>query len=226
MYHRRPPERRLGPSWSINAILDKLAKPPYELIHNAPLDLLTYKALFLVSTASTRRQASLHALSLQAGLMRFDPSGVHLLPDPRLLAKNQSLSFMLGEIWLPKLSLPEDRLRCPARALKWYIERTKAIHTSDQLFLLPRRPFTLASKETLSQWIVSLIRPHVSASDRVRAHDVCGYAACTAWFRNIPLEDILTAAWKTPSCFVSCYLTNTPTADEAFARLVLQPLTA
>ena len=226
MFNQRPPVRRLAPSWSLNDVLHVLAQPPFEPIHNAPLELLTHKTLFLIAAASARRRSCLHALTLRQGFIRFDPTGVRLLPDPQFLAKNQTPSFTPSDIFLPSLgeasSIREDRRWCPVRALKWYIEKTKPIRTSDQLFVLPRRPYSPASKDTLSRWVADLISPHVSPGERIRAHDVRGQAASRAWFRGVPLEDVMRAAsWKTPSSFVACYLTGTPATEGNFARAAL-----
>ena len=227
MFNKRPPTRRLAPSWSINDVLAMLAAPPYEPLSNTPLELLTYKTLFLIAAASARRRGCLHALTTKREFLRFDPSGVRLLPDPEFLAKNQSASFTPKEIYLPSMqmgsSIAEDKFYCPVRALKWYLERTKQIRSSEKLFILPRRPFTPASKSTLSRWIVNLIKPFTEEGERVRAHDLRGHATSKAWFGHIHLEDIMSAAaWKTPSTFVSHYLTDILTAEGAFARSVLR----
>ena len=192
-----------------------------------PLELLTHKTLFLVAAASARRRSCLHALTVKQDFLRLEPGGVRMLPDPQFLAKNQSASFTPGEIFLPTMSsgssITEDKLYCPVRALKWYIERTKTIRTSEGLFILPRRPFTHAAKATLSRWIVDLIKPFSKESETVRAHDVRGHATSKAWFGRISMEEIMkAAAWKTPSSFVSDYLTDTVSAEGAFARAVLR----
>ncbi|PIK33469.1 hypothetical protein BSL78_27421 [Apostichopus japonicus] len=228
MFHRRPPRRRLAPSWALHEVLTTLAGSPYEPLHNAPLDKLTHKTLFLIAAASARRRSCLHALTLQRGFTRFEPGGVRLLPDPHFLPKNQSVTFTPNEIFLPSLSqassIAEDKRWCPVRALKWYIERTKQLRTSDRLFILPRSPYTPASKDTISRWMADLIRAHTQPGEPVRAHDVRGHATSRAWFRGVPLEDIMkAAAWKTPSSFVACYLTNTPATEGDFARAALGP---
>ena len=227
LFNRRPPIRKLPPSWSINDVLTKLAAPPYEPLHNVPLELLTHKTLFLVAAASARRRGCLQALTTKQGFLRFDPGGARLLPDPEFLAKNQTTSFTPQEIFLPSLSegssITEDKKCCPVRALKWYIERTKPIRKSERLFLLPRSPFTPASKMTISRWIVNIIRPHIQAGESLRAHDLRGHTTSKAWFNNVPLEEIMkAAAWKTPSSFVSHYLTDTVSAEGTFARTVLR----
>ena len=227
MFNRRPPVRRLPPSWSINDVLRKLQDPPFEPLCSATLEHLTSKTLFLIAAASARRRSELHALSTKEGFIRFDPAGVRLLPDPQFLSKNQSASFTPREIYLPALkemsSVPEDKLWCPVRALRWYLEKTRAVRTSDRLFILPRSPYSAASKDTLSKWLVKVITPHTTPGEGVRAHDIRGHATSKAWFARVPLDDIMrAAAWKTPSTFVSSYLTNTVSAEAAFASSVLR----
>lgn len=226
MFNKRPMLKRLAPSWSINDVLSSLGKSPFEPIHNSPLELLTYKTLFLVAAASARRRSELHALTIKKGFFRFSADGVHLLPDPSFMTKNQTVSFTPEEIFLPSIattsSIREDRWVCPVRALKWYVEKTKSIRTSERLFIIPRAPFTPASKDTLSKWIVKLILPHVNREDSVRAHDIRAHASSRAWFAGVPLEEILrAAAWKTPSSFVASYLTDIVSSQGAFARAAL-----
>ena len=226
MFHTRPPQRRLPPTWSINAVLESLSRSPFEPLAGASLEDLTKKTLFLLAAASARRRSCLHALTVKEGFIRFEPGGVRLLPDPAFLAKNQSVNFTPDEIFLPAMeqisSIPEDYLVCPVRALRAYIKRTKPLRAGDRLFILPKVPHPAASKDTLSRWIRSLILPHVQTSEPVRAHDVRAHATSKAWFAGVPLEEVIrAAAWKTPSSFVSHYLTNTVSAEGSFARTVL-----
>ena len=226
IFHRTPSSKRLAPSWSINDVLATLAEAPYEPLGDAPLELLTHKTLFLVAVASARRRGCLHALSVRPGFMRFEPAGVRLIPNPEFLAKNQTESFTPEEIFLPTIdsvsTIREDKRWCPVRALKWYVDKTKHLRTSDRLFILPGRPFTPAAKDTISRWIVDLIRPHSLPGESVRAHDVRSHATSRARFRGIPLGDIIrAAAWKTPSTFASVYLTDTLSAEGNFSRAAL-----
>ena len=226
MFNQRPPRQRLAPSWSINDVLSALSREPYEPIHNAPLDALTKKTVFLVAAASARRRSELHALSIEPGFIRFSPNGVHLLPNPNFLAKNQTVSFSPTPMFLPTISsissIREDRFVCPVRALKWYLEKTKTLRTSNAMFVLPRSPYTPASRDTISRWLVELISLFASPDESPRAHDVRAHASSTAWFRGVPLDDVMKAAsWKSPSTFISCYLTNVVSPDSNFARSVL-----
>ena len=220
----RPVVRCLVPSWSINQVLRGLAEPPFEPLGVSSLANLTHKTLFLVATASARRRSCLQALSIKPGYLRWEPNGVRLVPDPEFLPKNQTLDFVPGDIFIPRIeslsSVAEDRKWCPVRALKWYVKRTESCRQSSRLFVLPRAPFTAASRDTISRWLVDIIAPH--ATGAVRAHQVRGQAASKALFAGVPVQDILkAAAWKTPSTFVACYLTDTLGTEAAFGRAVL-----
>ncbi|PIK42863.1 hypothetical protein BSL78_20279 [Apostichopus japonicus] len=228
MANKRPRVRRLAPSWGLSATLHALTRAPYEPMARASLAVLTKKTLFLIALASARRRSCLHALSTKRNHIRFENQGVRMVPDPSFIAKNQVLNFLPGDIFIPEIktasSIPEDRLWCPVRALKWYLHRTEALRgTSTSLFILPRAPYSAASKDTLSRWLVETIRPFATGPDRPRAHDIRGVAASTALFAGIPVEDILkAAAWKTPTTFVACYLSDTLQAESAFGRSVLR----
>ena len=225
MSNSRPVVRRLAPAWGLSEVLRALARPPFEPIHKSELPALTKKVLFLVAAASARRRSCLQALTVKPNHIRFENHGVRLVPDPEFLAKNQTLDFLPGDIFLPEMktcsSVWEDRLWCPVRAIKWYLKRTEALRQSARLFILPRPPYTPASKDTISRWIVEVITPHVSGG-RGRAHDVRGLASSTALFSGVPIEDIIKAgAWKTPTTFVQCYLTDTLAQEAAFGRAVM-----
>ncbi|PIK39027.1 hypothetical protein BSL78_24141 [Apostichopus japonicus] len=194
---------------------------------NASLAALTKKTLFLIAVASARRRSCLHALTTKPNHIRFEGHGVRMVPDPAFIAKNQALTFLPGDIFIPEIktlsSVAEDKRWCPVRALKWYLSRTEKLRQTTSLFILPRPPYTSASKDTLSRWLVETIRPFTTGAARPRAHDIRGISASTALFAGIPIEDILkAAAWKTPTTFVACYLTDTLHAEAAFGSAVMR----
>ena len=142
---------------------------------NSSLADLTRETLFLVAAASARRRSCLQALSVRPGYLRWEPNGVRLIPDPEFLPKNQTLDFIPGDIFIPKIesmsSISEDRKWCPVRALKWYVKRTEVCRQSSRLFVLPRAPFSAASKDTISRWLVDIIAPQ--ATGRVKGIQEC-----------------------------------------------------
>lgn len=132
--------RKLAPPWSINDVLQSLTKPPYEPLHRGPLDALIRKTVFLLAATSARRRSEVHALSVKKGFIRFGPSGVHLLPDPDFLSKNQSTTFTPNPIFLPYMSegssVREDRLVCSCQGFEMVLRQNQ----TSQVFRCPLCP--------------------------------------------------------------------------------------
>ena len=176
---KRPANRSLTPAWSLPLVLDALSKPPFEPLAKASLHHLSVKTAFLIAIASGQRRSSIHALSTAPGHIRWERHGVRLIPHPSFIAKNQSESSGSVEVFLRPMSefssVKEDRSWCPVRALKWYLDKTKAFRKSDQLFLISRQPFSPASRETISRGIVEAIQAAGSeallSENPPRAHD-------------------------------------------------------
>ena len=120
-------------------VLRVLMGAPFEPMAKASLRNLTLKTAFLVAIASGQRVSTLRALCLDQGHIRWETSGVRLIPRPGFIAKNQTESSNPVEIFLPMLSthssVVEDKTWCPVRALKWYVEKTKLFRSSSSLFV-------------------------------------------------------------------------------------------
>ena len=114
---KRPPSRSLVPSWSLPAVLRVLAEAPFEPLQKVSLFFLTVKTVFLLAIASGQRCSSIHALSVEPGHLRWENSGVRLIPSASFLAKNQTESTGQVEIFLPVItshtSVSEDKVWCP-----------------------------------------------------------------------------------------------------------------
>ena len=227
---KRPPIRKLLPSWSLPKVLEALAKHPFEPMAKASLMDLTVKTSFLMALASGQRRSTLHALSTAPGHIRWEKDGVRLIPRPGFIAKNQTANCKAIEIFLKPISalssIGEDKVWCPVRALKWYLDRTKTHRRHDQLFLTCKEPFSPASMDTISRWIVRAIRAAGNSAlmpeATPRAHDTRGVSASWALFAGVGQEEILRAAfWNTPNTFISCYLTDVPASEMAFSQAAL-----
>ena len=227
---KRPPTRKLLLAWSLPGVLEALGKAPFEPLAEASLRDVTIKTVFLTAIASGQRRSALHALSAAPGHIRWERGGVRLIPKPSYVAKNQTASSKPVEIFIQPLSahssVTEDKIWCPVRALKYYWSRTKDRRSSDQLFIITRDPFTPASKEVISKWIVAAIRaagPSVlSPGVTPRAHDTRSISASWALFSGVSVEEIQQAAyWRTPNSFISFYLRDVPAAELNFSRAAL-----
>ena len=220
----RPPTRTLVPSWSLPTILRALAKPPFESLAQASFHLLSIKTVFLIAVASGHHHSSLHALSVDPGHIRWEPSSVRLIPKAGFLAKNQTASSGVVEIFLPSLSshssVAEDKDWCPVRALKWYLNRSLPLRTSSDLFISTIAPHRHVSLATISRWIVEAIKsvgPDALVSVKPRAHDTRGLSTSWALFNGASIDQITKAAyWSNPNSFISCYLRDVVSLEASF----------
>ena len=221
----RPPERTLVPPWSLHAVLRALAKPPFEPLAQASFHHLTVKTVFLIAVASGQRRSTLHALTLEPGHIRWESAGVRLIPRAGFLAKNQTASSQKDlQIFLPSLSahssVMQDKLWCPVRALKWYVDRSSSLRTSPDLFISTVAPHSRVSPKTISRWIVKAISsagPSALVSATPRAHDTRGLSTSWALFNGDSVDQITQAAyWSNPNSFITCYLRDVVCLEAAF----------
>jgi len=215
MFNRRPPVRRLLPPWSLESVFALIKAPPFEPLGEASLKFVTLKTIFLLALCSGRRRGALAALSADPSCLRFENHGVRLLTRPSFLAKNQRVNFLPDPIFIADISrfssVREDRFWCPVRALRFYLKKTESFRqVGSSLFLSLNAPHSGVSPDTISRWLVQVISfdgKALSGPGTPRAHDVRALAASWAFFKGIPVSDILKAAvWKTENTFISYYL--------------------
>ena len=210
------------PPWDLYLVLKSLRCAPYEPLRYCPLDLLSYKTVFLVSLASGRRCSEVHALQYEGWAVEPDKS-ISLKFLPEFVAKNQPLGLPSPPICIKALTPllcpdDEDRTLCPVRALKIYIERTKFLRSP-----LKRRLFVSIredkksdiSRASVSRWIKNVIKSaydKAEAEDKsslknTRAHEIRAWASSIAWANNTSLQDIMQAAyWFGRATFFQFYL--------------------
>ena len=134
------------------------------------------------------------------------------------------------EIFLPAISsfssVEEDKVWCPVRALKWYVNRTKSRRSSSSLFVATIAPHKGVATSTLAGWLVDCIKlagADAILTDRVRAHDTRAISSSWALLNGASLKEIQRAAfWSNPNSFIGCYLKDVLVGEASFASAVLR----
>ncbi len=132
-----------------------------------------------------------------------------------------SLSHTLGA---------QDRNRnlCPHRALKWYLEKSKDLRSSQcRLFISFTKPVKEIAAPTLSHWIVKAVTIAMELNGELpsnrntpRAHEVRAIATSLAILRSVSMENILRAGfWRNESTFSRFYLRDMSRDIQGRARL-------
>ena len=142
-----------------------MAQAPYEPLDQAHFAQLTHKTAFLTLLATGCRRSELHAADRSRIQIGPNWDWVTLLPTPNFRAKFQARApdADRDRHWRVR-SLPEDcphrdKLNCPVRALKLYIQasdnrRRKNHHLFIPVTLATSDPF---SANTITSWIKKVL---------------------------------------------------------------------
>ncbi|XP_048059471.1 uncharacterized protein LOC125276089 [Megalobrama amblycephala] len=213
----------LIPPWDLSVVLNALSQPPFEPIDSIELKLLSLKAALLLALSTAKRVSELHALSVHNSCMQFatDYSRVTLKTNPAFVPKVSESALACKQVDLlafhpQPFSSPEDeRLHClcPVRALRHYVDRTKALRNSNQLFVswADSHKGKPISRQRLSHWVVEAIIVSYNSMglcppEGLKAHSTRGMATSWALFKGVSVQDICAAAsWASTHTFVRFY---------------------
>ncbi|KAJ7335336.1 hypothetical protein JRQ81_013277 [Phrynocephalus forsythii] len=232
-----PDRAPIPPQWSLNVVLKRLTRPPFEPLASVPLHMLSVKLAFLLAITSARRASELAALRSDPPFLQFHLEKVTLYPDVSFLLKVVS-HFHLSQplvlpTYFPSPSTDVERMLHTLdvrRALLFYTSRTAPIRRSPRLFIHVMGPAegTPVTSQTISRWIVETIHLAYRLSGTPlpvtpKGHSTRAIASSSAFLKGVPLLDICRAAtWSTPSTFAQHYkLDIRARAETAFGRAVL-----
>lgn len=134
-YRARPAVRPRPVDWNLGFVLQVLKGSPFEPLRQALPKWLTFKTLFLVAFASTRRRGELHALIVNhlAHTEHWQSCTVH--SDPTFVSKTHIPTRATGlpPLVIPALPVTDDPSAdddgaslCPVRAIRIYTDRALA----------------------------------------------------------------------------------------------------
>ena len=231
IFNSKATTRQLKPVWDLPKVLGHLSQAPFEPMARASLRNLSVKTAFLIQLASGRRGGWIHACRMDPAYLRKESGGFTFLSS-LILDKNQSAHFTPEPVFIAALSdhSPDDKLHCPIRALKWYLDKTKTIRGQEKaLFISSKEPHSKAAKLTIAGWVKEAIAGtyrDLPLEERlamnIRAHDTRGVAASWARAAGVSIPEIMNAAaWSTPVTFAKFYLKDLPNQKGKFGNAVL-----
>ena len=158
---QRPVDRSLAPKWDLAFVLSHMCKASFEPLVKASLFHLSVKTVFLVTLATARRVSEVLAFAIDSDHLRFSnlDSSLILRTQVGFLAKNQLPSRAPDSITIPKLSNfcrksdNFNRMLCPVRAVKIYLNKTKSLRKHRTILFIPTQGDQDLAKSTLSRWV-------------------------------------------------------------------------
>ena len=201
IFNKRPPIQKLVNSWSVDKVL-KLIK---SWGSNEKLDLkyLSFKTAMLVALASARRCSSLVLFSVKQGFFSIGESVVKFQPVG--LEKQSRESHIAPPLELHSF---EDSLLDPVASVREYVNRTKNLRSSEQLFVVTSEPYKAASKVTIAAWLSKVIE---MSGQEGTAGSVRSVASSMAMAQGASLEAVLNAGdWARQQTFKRFYYKPVP----------------
>ena len=214
VFNSRPPQKKLVPEWDLKIVLDFLAGNVFEPLSKVHLKYLTWKTVFLIAVTTFRRCGDIQALRVDDGFMSVVPEGVIFIREG--LAK-QDRPGHVGT----KILVPSFRKNCkldPKRVLQIYMNRTSKLRKVNNLFISYQKPHGSVSKQTISSWIVNVVKQAYDNSDlKINAHSTRAIGPSWALFKGASLASILEAAdWSKDSVFKRFYYRQLDTHNWEF----------
>ncbi|XP_071133050.1 uncharacterized protein [Mytilus edulis] len=211
VFNSRPPTIKLLPEWDLQLVLNLLQKEPFEPIENIDLKHLSFKTVFLISITTFRRCSDLQSLRVNHSCMRIQQKGITFIRCG--LAKQDRQNHRNSKIVVPAFT--DNKKLDPVTCLLQYLERAKKFRSSldkDQqgkLFLSTCEPHKPVTSQTISKWIVQVIKLAYpdSSLKNIKAHSTRAIGPSWALYKGASINSILEAAdWSSESTFGKFYL--------------------
>ena len=232
-----PPVKDRVPSWDLPTVLEAMKRAPFEPLQTIPLNLLTFKTIFLLGICSAKRIGELQSLDCRPPFCSVGEGGIVLRPNAQFIPKVPALTNIEQTLEFSPFGRdsrnPEgtDRAICVCRAVKIYLQRTKNLRQTHQLFVTYKhgdqgRP---VKTQTIATWLKKAISMGHDLQDKplegsVKAHSVRKQSCSWADVKCASILDICKqACWQSSNTFVQHYkLDVARTVSERHGQLVLQ----
>ncbi|CAL8111529.1 unnamed protein product [Orchesella dallaii] len=145
----KPVKSRYHSTWDVDALLQLFRS--WEDNQNLDLFKLTLKTVGLLALLTAQRVQTLAAISM-SNIIDGDCIQIELPYQLKTTSRGNPN---------PVLNLPPypyDKKLCIVSCLKEYINVTKNHRCSDKLFISVRKPFKSVTSQTLSKWLIKLLR--------------------------------------------------------------------
>lgn len=216
VYNIRPNLPRYNSTWDISVVLKYLEKEsPIKFLS---LQQLSHKLITLLAIVTGQRIQTLHALDLEQ--YTIDRTGI-TFTILKLLKHSKPSNKIHNTLTVKEYR--ENTKICPVLHIKHYIQRTKSIRKSSQLFINPQKPHGPISKDTLSRWIkLSLTKAGIN-TQKYKAHSTRAASTSAAAAASIDINKILQAAsWTNASTFNKYYNKAIDAAPSSYGKDLLQ----
>lgn len=217
IYKMRPNNPKYNETWNPVLVLNYVSN----LYPNTDLALqnLSKKLIILLALVTAHRLQTMSLIKLSNINITDQNVKIKISDKIKTSGRNKLQPLLIIPYYKENLSI------CPATALKDYIDATKSLRKSDQLFVTVKKPHTPASTQTLARWVKDILSEAGIDISIFSAHSTRHASTSHAYRNGVNTEYILkTAGWTESSrCFADFY--NRPLINEnVFSTSILSSL--
>lgn len=189
VFKLRPPTPRYNITWDVSQVLNYMIS----LFPNEKLTLeqLSKKCVTLLALVTAHRVQT---------LSKIDINNISILNDQIIIKIDQFIKTSRIDSLQPTLYLPffvERPGICPAKTLMSYIERTKELRNSNELFIGFKKPHKSVTSQTISRWIKCMLKESGIDVSIFSSHSTRHASTSMAYKLGVSLDAIRkTAGWS------------------------------
>lgn len=198
-FELRPSFPRYIETWDVTGVLKYLQKQ--HPVSKLSLKELTMKVVSLLAILSGQRCQTLKALNITNVLLSDDKCVFYIVE----LLKTSKPGKHFGRLELLAYK-PDDSL-CIVKCVKSYLEKTDKIRGAHQQFFVSyNKPHAPVTSDTIGRWIKNVLDECGIDIKTFSAHSTRSASTSAAKFKQIPIEDILSAGgWTKETTFSKYY---------------------
>ena len=198
-FNLKPPRSNITYTWDVNIVLQYLNN----LGENANLSfpILCKKVVTLMMLLSGTRVNSLHTFNIK--LMNLTSRDCTFIPDG--VIKHTRPNYKQSGIIYH--SYPHNPRLCPVQTIADYLViRNNMITPTDKFFVISRKPWSAASRDTLARWLKDVMGEAGVNTHIFKPHSCRSASTSAASRHGVPLQDILKHGdWANSSTFYNFY---------------------
>lgn len=212
-FNLNPPRSRHSVTWDPEVVLAVFRKG--QLPEELPTEQVAKRLALIILLLSAQRPQILRALRLSNMVMNESHVMFHL----KVTDFKQGRPGYAPPIMLLK-AFPEERV-CVKKYMQVYLDRTRPVRNGiDELFITSRKPYRVATRDTLARWVKDILKFCGVDTDVFGAGSVRAAATSKAQQCGVSLSDIMGAAgWTQASTFARFY--DKPVCGNDFATAIL-----
>lgn len=208
VFRTNPPNPKYQATWDVKVLLDHLRT----IENSSSLKELSTKLVCLLALVTGQRMQTLAALDIAFMVSEADKISFHIKTVLKTSKPGLNLIINIHEY-------VADTSICPMSCLTSYLDATKNLRTSSNLFIAMQKPHKAASTQTLARWIAWGMG-RAGIDKRFSAHST-RHASTSKAVMKMPISDLLkTVGWANEATFAKFYR-RTVMKEGTFSQAVL-----